>query len=85
VGLARLFEKLPGVVLNYPESFIGLFCVAIGLPKGVDPANAYIPFGFALIGVSMVRRNLFHVGFWRDRNDGYRLHFVFREFFSAIF
>jgi hypothetical protein len=64
--LAKLFAKIPGAVLSYPESFIGLFALVIGLPKGADPANSYIPFGFALIGVGMMRQNLFHVGFWRN-------------------
>jgi hypothetical protein len=85
VDLAKLFAKLPGVVFDYPECFIGLFSLVLGLPKGVEPGNSYIPFGFALIGVSMVRRNLFHVGFWRSPDDGYKRHFVFREFFVAIF
>jgi SNF family Na+-dependent transporter len=82
--LGKLFGKLPDFVFQYPDCFLGLCVVVAGIPKGVEPTNAFLPFGFALIAVSMVRRNLFHVGLWRGRDDG-KLHFVFKEFFASIF
>jgi hypothetical protein len=33
----------------------------------------------------MMRKNLFHVGSWRNASDNYRLHFTVKEFFAGIF
>jgi hypothetical protein len=85
VNLAEMFAKIPGVIFTYPEFFIGLSCVIFGLPKGVDPSNAFLPFGFALIAVSRVRRNFSQVGFWREETDNLKLHFAFKEFFASLF
>lgn len=74
----------PDDVFDYPEYFLGLFCVVVGVPKGgVDPANALLPFGFGLIAFCLVRRNFGNVYFGRD-SEGKRVH-SFKELFGAVF
>jgi hypothetical protein len=82
VDLAGAFAKIPLVLVHYPESFVGLLCLVVGIPKGVDPANAFLPFGFALLAFGLARRNFSHVGLWR--NPAYKLRFTFKELFAAI-
>jgi hypothetical protein len=85
VDLGNAFSKIPGVLVHYPESFAGLLCLVLGLPKGVEPANAFLPFGFGLLAIGMMRRNFAHVGFWRNASDNHKLHFTFKAFMSGIF
>jgi hypothetical protein len=71
-------------VFQYPECFLGLCAVVIGLPKGVEPTNAFLPFGFALLAVSMTRRNLRQVGFYRRSSD-YKRRFTIMAFVTTLF
>lgn len=86
---AKLLGKLPGFVFAYPDCFLGLCCVVIGLPQaqGVNPSNAFLPFGFALIALSMVRRTMHYIGAVRvdryeERDKGTLLY---PKFFAGLF
>lgn len=65
-ALAKLFGQLPGFVFGHPDCFLGLCAVVVGLPKGVEPTNAFLPFGFALICLSFTRRQFHQIGLWRS-------------------
>jgi hypothetical protein len=69
MDLAGAFEKIPLVLVHYPESFAGLLCLVVGVPKGVDPANAFLPFVFALLAFGLARPTFSCDGFWRNPQE----------------
>ncbi len=85
VDLSKLLGKLPSFVFGYPDCFLGICAAVVGIArdKGVEPTNAYLPFGFGLIALSMARRNWADVGYGRDGNTR-KFFFTFKEFFCAI-
>jgi hypothetical protein len=63
----QLLAKIPYLAIYYPDYVIGLAAVLLGLPKGVDPSNAYLPFGFALLTFGLGRTRVFDMDNWRPR------------------
>lgn len=65
--LGKVIPKLPPFAFGYWDCLLGICCVVIGFAtKGVEPTNAFLPFGGALIFWSMTRRQMPRIGLWRS-------------------
>ena len=81
MDLTKMFGPLPGFVFSFPDCFLGLAAVVVGLTKGgVEPTNAFLPFGFALICLSLARRQRQQMSIWRSS-----LFASFRATVAAVF
>jgi hypothetical protein len=84
VDFPQILTKLPEAAIHNPFTTIGLAVIVIGLPKGVDPSNAYLPCGLAFITFQFVHTNFTDCGFFRRREDDYKLRFTWRPFFWCL-
>jgi hypothetical protein len=68
LDISQLVKAVPNLIISYPEYVIGFIAVIFGLPHGVGPSNAYLPFGSGLLTLGLARMRFMDVGtfkFWK--------------------